>query len=239
MEVPAPAAGVLREILLHTDADAVPGAILGRIAPVATSRRGRRSRGPPAKPDPAFGRARSAARRLRRAQSDAARNPALALGQARRPPARHRPAPRSRGRAAAAGSPAPTSTARSRRRRRRPPVEGSVPAARRRHPLALRPARPDAAARSPRTCCARSPEAPHVTAVFEADFSAIIAHREAHKAAFAKKGVKLTYTAYLVAAGGRGDEGRAGDQQPLARRPARAVTTTSISASAPRSATRA
>ena len=33
-------------------------------------------------------------------------------------------------------------------------------------------------------------QAPHVTAVFEADFSAIIAHREAHKAAFAKKGVK-------------------------------------------------
>ena len=43
-------------------------------------------------------------------------------------------------------------------------------------------------------------DAPHVTAVFEADFSAIMAHREAHKAAFAKKGVKLTYTAYLVAA---------------------------------------
>ena len=53
---------------------------------------------------------------------------------------------------------------------------------------------------SPRTCSPRSPEAPHVTAVFEADFSAIIAHRAAHKAAFAKKGVKLTYTAYLVAA---------------------------------------
>ena len=32
MEVPAPAAGVLREILLDTGADAVPGAILGRIA---------------------------------------------------------------------------------------------------------------------------------------------------------------------------------------------------------------
>jgi 2-oxoglutarate dehydrogenase E2 component (dihydrolipoamide succinyltransferase) len=43
-------------------------------------------------------------------------------------------------------------------------------------------------------------DAPHVTAVFEADFSAIIAHREKHKAAWAKKGVKLTYTAYLVAA---------------------------------------
>ncbi len=43
-------------------------------------------------------------------------------------------------------------------------------------------------------------QAPHVTAVFEADFSAIIAHRDRHKAAFAKKGVKLSYTAYLVAA---------------------------------------
>jgi 2-oxoglutarate dehydrogenase E2 component (dihydrolipoamide succinyltransferase) len=42
--------------------------------------------------------------------------------------------------------------------------------------------------------------APHVTAMFEADFSAIIAHRERHKAAWAKKGVKLTYSAYIVAA---------------------------------------
>jgi 2-oxoglutarate dehydrogenase E2 component (dihydrolipoamide succinyltransferase) len=39
-------------------------------------------------------------------------------------------------------------------------------------------------------------EAPHVTAVFEADFSAIAAH----KAASAAKGVKLSYTAYIVKA---------------------------------------
>ena len=39
-------------------------------------------------------------------------------------------------------------------------------------------------------------EAPHVTAVFEADFSAIAAH----KAALAAKGVKLSYTAYIVKA---------------------------------------
>ncbi|MGZ8307662.1 MAG: biotin/lipoyl-containing protein, partial [Allosphingosinicella sp.] len=32
MEVPAPAAGVLSEILLDADAAAVPGAVLGRIA---------------------------------------------------------------------------------------------------------------------------------------------------------------------------------------------------------------
>ena len=45
--------------------------------------------------------------------------------------------------------------------------------------------------------------APHVTAVFEADFGAIIAHRKANKAAFAKQGVNLTLTAYVVAAAAR------------------------------------
>jgi 2-oxoglutarate dehydrogenase E2 component (dihydrolipoamide succinyltransferase) len=39
-------------------------------------------------------------------------------------------------------------------------------------------------------------EQPHVTAVFEADFSAI----SAHKAALAARGVKLSYTAYIVKA---------------------------------------
>lgn len=42
--------------------------------------------------------------------------------------------------------------------------------------------------------------APHVTAVFDADLSAVIAHREANQAAFAEKGIKLTYTAYFVIA---------------------------------------
>jgi 2-oxoglutarate dehydrogenase E2 component (dihydrolipoamide succinyltransferase) len=39
-------------------------------------------------------------------------------------------------------------------------------------------------------------EQPHVTAVFEADFSAVAAH----KAAMAERGLKLSYTAYLVKA---------------------------------------
>ena len=39
-------------------------------------------------------------------------------------------------------------------------------------------------------------EAPHVTALFEADFSAIASH----KAALAAKGIKLSYTAYLIKA---------------------------------------
>ena len=42
--------------------------------------------------------------------------------------------------------------------------------------------------------------APHVTSVFEADLSAVVAHREANKAAFAAGGAKLTYTAYFVRA---------------------------------------
>ncbi len=41
---------------------------------------------------------------------------------------------------------------------------------------------------------------PHVTTVFEADFAAVLAHRQAHKGGFAQKGVKLTVTPYLIAA---------------------------------------
>jgi 2-oxoglutarate dehydrogenase E2 component (dihydrolipoamide succinyltransferase) len=42
--------------------------------------------------------------------------------------------------------------------------------------------------------------APHVTAMFEADFAAIAAHRAAHKEAFAREGASLTYTPYFVIA---------------------------------------
>jgi 2-oxoglutarate dehydrogenase E2 component (dihydrolipoamide succinyltransferase) len=41
---------------------------------------------------------------------------------------------------------------------------------------------------------------PHATTVFEFDFSAVARHREAHKAAFAQDGVKLTYLPYIVMA---------------------------------------
>lgn len=42
--------------------------------------------------------------------------------------------------------------------------------------------------------------APHATTIFEADLSRVAAHREAHKAEFARQGVKLTFTPYFVAA---------------------------------------
>lgn len=40
----------------------------------------------------------------------------------------------------------------------------------------------------------------HVTTVMEVDLSKVVAHRNANKAAFARDGVNLTYTAYFMAA---------------------------------------
>jgi 2-oxoglutarate dehydrogenase E2 component (dihydrolipoamide succinyltransferase) len=42
--------------------------------------------------------------------------------------------------------------------------------------------------------------APHVTSVFEADMSAVLAHRRAHRDEFAARGVALTLSAYFIAA---------------------------------------
>lgn len=42
--------------------------------------------------------------------------------------------------------------------------------------------------------------APHVTTVFEADMTAVLAHRLAHRDEFAKRGVPLTLTAYFLQA---------------------------------------
>lgn len=42
--------------------------------------------------------------------------------------------------------------------------------------------------------------APHVTSVFDADLTKVVAHRDANKVDFEKRGAKLTYTAYFVKA---------------------------------------
>jgi 2-oxoglutarate dehydrogenase E2 component (dihydrolipoamide succinyltransferase) len=52
---------------------------------------------------------------------------------------------------------------------------------------------------------------PHVTSVWEVDFSAVAAHRAANKEDFARDGINLTYTPYLVAA-----IARALQQHPMA-----------------------
>ncbi len=42
--------------------------------------------------------------------------------------------------------------------------------------------------------------APHATTVMEADLTRVVAHRQSHQADFAKEGIRLTFTAYFVAA---------------------------------------
>jgi len=194
MEVPAPAAGVLREILLHSNEDAVPGAILGRIAPVvelseasvpakAGTQPSRETPGPP----PSSGNSPRLETRLspsvKRAVLQHDLDPAQIEGTGRN------------GRITRADVDRAIETATKVSR----PVEGVIPASTgdiRSHFVPHERMRLAIA----ENMHASVTNAPHVTAVFEADFSAIIAHRDKHKAAFAKKGVKLTYTAYLVAA---------------------------------------
>jgi 2-oxoglutarate dehydrogenase E2 component (dihydrolipoamide succinyltransferase) len=187
MEVPAPASGVLREILLHSDEDALPGAVLGRIAPVAEV--GEEALAEPAVelnlPKPP--RARPA-----RGEKETRLSPSVkrAVLQHDIDPARIEGTGRG-GRITRADVDRAVEAATR--------VEGVIPAASGEiasHFIPHDRMRLAIAENMQRSLG----EAPHVTAVFEADFSAILAHREAHKATYAKKGVKLTYTAYLVAA---------------------------------------
>ncbi|WP_165356240.1 dihydrolipoamide acetyltransferase family protein [Sphingosinicella sp. BN140058] len=202
MEVPASAAGILREILLDKDADAIPGAILGRIDPVLERSDGAAdAEGAPPPPAP-----------------EEAAAPPPPAADVRNPELRLSPAVK---RACLQHGVDPTSIAGTGRGGRvtRSDVDKAV-AQGRAAPAAPATAAPASAALSRANPGIRShdvphdrmrlkiaenmlasvSQAPHVTAVFEADFSAITAHRERHKADFAKRGVKLTYSAYFIAA---------------------------------------
>jgi 2-oxoglutarate dehydrogenase E2 component (dihydrolipoamide succinyltransferase) len=190
VEVPAPAAGVLSEILLNADENAAPGAVLGRIDPVggavpprSPAKAGVQPEEEKSGPRPSPGNSPRHEQRLspsvKRAVLQHDIDPARIEGTGRN------------GRITRADVDRAVEAATR--------VEGVLPAGGgdiRSHFVPHDRMRL-AIAENMKASLA---EAPHVTAVFEADFSAIIAHREAHKAAFAKKGVKLTYTAYLVAA---------------------------------------
>ena len=200
VEVPAPAAGVLREILLDTDAEAVPGAVLGRIAPVAEvaghepdapplaamphAPVGRQQLDPELRLSPAVKRAllqhdidpaaiEGTGRDGRITRADVDRAVAKATIVQAGPPATAQPR-----------TVAPTSAAE--------PSDSSI----RSHSVPHDRMR----LRIAENMLNSVTRAPHVTAMFEADFSAIMRHRARHKDSWAKKGVKLTYTAYIIAA---------------------------------------
>ena len=185
-EVPAPAAGVLAEIVLDTDAEAVPGALLARISTDSSQKavapEEKRSISETAltapAPRPSTG---SAETRLspsvRRACLQNNIDPARIQGTGRNGRVTREDVDRAVASATvvSVGEPATAQP------RQFSPQD--IPHDRMRLTIA-------------ENMVSAVSEAPHVTAVFEADFTAIAAN----KAAMATKGTKLSYTAYIVKA---------------------------------------
>jgi 2-oxoglutarate dehydrogenase E2 component (dihydrolipoamide succinyltransferase) len=188
-EVPAPVNGVLVEILLDTDDEAEPGALLARIDPDAESSpvkagvQGAAPATPVGAPEPRPSPGNSQDRELRlspsvkRALVQHNIDPAHIQGTGRDGRITRDDVDRAVA-AATTVSVGELATAQPRNF-----TGGDIPHDRMRLKIAENMVRAVS-------------EAPHVTALFEADFSAIAAH----KAAIAAKGVKLSYTAYIVKA---------------------------------------
>ncbi len=198
-EVPAPAAGVLAEILLDTDAEAVPGALLGRIDAKSAPAKAMTDAHHP--PDGAGARSSQSEREAR--ASDVGYEALRATG----------PLP-SQGHTESRLSPSvkrallqhgidPARIAGTGRGGRitRDYVDRAVadatfvsaePKLISPHDIPHDRMRLKIAENMVRAVT----DAPHVTAVFEADFSAIAAHKQA----MAERGQKLSYTAYIVKA---------------------------------------
>jgi len=187
-EVPAPVAGVLAEIVLDTDAEAVPGALLARIE-TATRAKAAHEANPAtapadeaadAAPGPLPSQGHTETRlspSVRRACLQNGIDPSRIQGTGRNGRVTREDVDRAIASATvvSVGEPA---TAQPRQFNAH-----DIPHDRMRLTIAENMAHAVA-------------EQPHVTAVFEADFSAIAAH----KAAVADRGVKLSYTAYIVKA---------------------------------------
>ena len=204
VEVPAPAAGVLSEILLETNADAVPGAVLGRIgAAIENSEKDQR----PAQAEPVEALSFFAGDRKEQ-PFDRLR----ASGGGEEPPLKELRLSPSVKRACLQHNIDPQQISGTGRNGRitRADVDLAVEAARISPPPPATPTDTSTASHSiphdrMRLRIAENmlnsvTQAPHVTAMFECDFGAIIAHRVKHKDTWARQGVKLTYTAYIVAA---------------------------------------
>jgi 2-oxoglutarate dehydrogenase E2 component (dihydrolipoamide succinyltransferase) len=188
-EVPAPVAGVLAEIILDTDAEALPGALLARIEVDSTPAKAGAQDAKPEIPSVAAAHAAPGPRpspgnreerlspSVRRACLQHGIDASRLQGTGRNGRVTREDVDRAIASATvvSVGEPA---TAQPRQFNPR-----DIPHDRMRLTIAENMTRAVA-------------EQPHVTAVFEADFSAI----SAHKAALAARGVKLSYTAYIVKA---------------------------------------
>jgi 2-oxoglutarate dehydrogenase E2 component (dihydrolipoamide succinyltransferase) len=192
-EVPAPVTGVLTEILMLSDAEAAPGAVLGRMRPANQAEAGAPSAAEPVQAAAPTTAAKTPAARatvtglspsVRRAVQEHGVDPSAVAGSGRGGRVTRADIERAMAQASrfqpdapVAPKPAPSSAGGVR----------TVPHDRMRLAIA-------------ENMLGSVTVAPHVTAVFEADFSAVMAHRKTHKAAFEKAGVNLTFTAYMIAA---------------------------------------
>ena len=183
-EVPAPAAGILSEILLDTDAEAIPGALLGRISTDGAPAARATADTPVSAPAPAATAPQPIGEietrlspSVRRACLQHGIDPARISGTGRNGRITREDVDRAVSIATVVSVGEPT-TAQPRQFSAQ-----DIPHDRMRLTIAENMVRAVS-------------DAPHVTAVFEADFSAVAAH----KAAMAAKGVKLSYTAYIVKA---------------------------------------
>jgi 2-oxoglutarate dehydrogenase E2 component (dihydrolipoamide succinyltransferase) len=187
-EVPSPAAGVLAEIVLDTDAEAVPGALLARIETDGTAATPSASSAEPLEAEPrqtatapqasvANGQETRLSPSVRRALQQHGIDASRIQGTGRDGRITREDVDRAVGSATvvSVGEPATAQP------RQFSPQD--IPLDRMRLAIAENMARAVA-------------EQPHVTAVFEADFSAVASH----KAALSERGAKLSYTAYIVKA---------------------------------------
>jgi 2-oxoglutarate dehydrogenase E2 component (dihydrolipoamide succinyltransferase) len=189
-EVPAPGAGVLAEIVLDTDAEAVPGALLARIEtgsspakagaqeakPSLNARSEAADAAPGPRPSPGNGETRLSPS-VRRACVQNGIDPARIAGTGRNGRVTREDVDR------AVASATVVSVVEPATAQPRQFSAQDIPHDRMRLSIAENIVRAIS-------------EAPHVTALFEADFSAIAAH----KAEMAARDVKLSYTAYIVKA---------------------------------------
>ncbi len=178
-EVPAPAAGVLTAILLDTDAEAMPGAVLGKIDPNGKGEAPEEAKFSPSPTAPTAAKAASEAANgtearlspsVKRAVLQHGIDPAAISGTGRDGRITREDVDRFIAGGGQLSSPVAFSAS-------------DIPHDRMRRTIADNMVKAVS-------------EAPHVTALFEADFSAV----SAHKKALVAKGVKLSYTAYIVKA---------------------------------------
>lgn len=194
-EVPSPVAGILEEIVLQNGADAGPGSVLGRIRADAQSAPAVAAAFVSHETATAAPDVMRYSPAVRHAALQYGIDPATVTGTGKNGRVTRIDIEAAVAARTDASRPLePTQPARSEPRPAEPRSGGAEPVDRGRRTVPHSPMRLAIASNMLNSVTA----APHVTAVFEADFSAVIKHREANKAALAARGSNHSYTAYTA-----------------------------------------